>query len=108
METENKHVNEAGKIYPMDMLPIDAKYKLYNLRLPDHNNVTIEKYLKFYNFIVVDDIVYVSDDTHCKKLLFYYFNASYGSIKKLTVPHAIIQGKYVIKNRFGYTSMIQE
>lgn len=77
---------------------------LYALRLSDHKDIPYDEYIKFFNFIVVDDVVYCTDDESTEKRVSTYFKAREGNemcLFSLTFPDVIIKNRSVIKNRYG-------
>lgn len=77
---------------------------LYSLRLSEHKDIPYEEYINFFNFIVVDDVVYCTDDESTEKRVNTYFKAREGNemhLFSLTLPDVIIKNGSVIKNRYG-------
>lgn len=77
---------------------------LYSLRLKEHMPVSYDNYIKLFNFIVVDDVVYCTDDESTEKRVSTYFKAREGNemcFFSLTLPDVIIKNGSVIKNRYG-------
>lgn len=88
----------------MSELKPEVLETLYSLRLSEHKDIPYEEYINFFNFIVVDDVVYCTDDESTEKRVSTYFKAREGNemhLFSLTLPDVIIKNGSVIKNRYG-------
>lgn len=83
---------------------------LYSLRLRVHEDVPYEDYIKIFDFVVVDDVIYHDNSDYSKTKEKRYLEAmkTPGSIKLALLPSVIIKNNYVIKNRYGKTSAFSE
>ena len=76
---------------------------LYRFRLREHEEYSMEEYMKLYSFIVVDDVVYSTPDASRRVEEFERYAGSY--FFQRCLPDAIIRDGAVVKNRFGMMNL---
>lgn len=79
---------------------------LYTLRLFDDVSVPYEEYVKRFDFVVIDDVIYHDGSESCKQREKQYLEAlkTPKSVKIAQIPSVVIKIGLVEKNRFGHTS----
>lgn len=88
---------------PMSEIPNTVLRLLYFLRPHDAFKVPFDVFVRRYEFIVVDDVAYYSEDCDMSRIT-KYLDIPGPSILRAQIPDAIVSNGYVLKNRFGYNS----
>lgn len=86
----------------MAELPNQIKNLLYTNKVKGLD-VKYEDFINMYCLIVVDNVIYHSDDEFSNGVLKKYIDTS-DELRKAALPHAIIIDGKIIKNRYGYTN----
>ena len=98
MKQREKELSEK----PLNELPNYVKDTLYLYKLKGCN-IQYDDFINWYHFILVDNIVYHSDDIFSNLRLKEYAQAS-DTLRKLALPDAVIYGDKIVKNRYGNIS----
>jgi len=87
-------------------IPRHTLYFLYSLRLFDDASVPYEEYVKRFDFVVIDGVIYHDGSENCKQREKQYLEAlkTPESVIKALIPSVVIKIGLVGKNRFGHTS----
>lgn len=88
----------------INQLPNDIKILLYKHKLECFNG-QCEDLISMYSLILVDNVMYHSDDEFSNGMLKRFLNSS-DEYRKAALPHAIIMGGKIIKNRYGHTTKL--
>ena len=92
------------KIKLINQLPNDIKILLYKHKLESFNG-KCDDLINMYSFMLVDDVIYISNDEFSNRMLKRFINSS-DEVIKCALPHAIIMCGKIIKNRYGHTTKL--
>lgn len=102
LNSKNSDVKETTT-KPMSDIPESVLRVLYFHRLRDAFKVPFDVYVRKYDFIVANDIVYYSEDCDMSRIK-KYLEIPGPSVLRAQIPDAIVSNGYVLKNRFGYNN----
>lgn len=84
----------------MNDLPEKYREALYQKRIKFPTPYQKEEFLGLYNSVLIDNVVYLKEGYKLPEECFK------SQFKLALMVHAIIEGDYVIKNRYGYDGKI--
>ena len=86
-------------------LPEEVIRSIYWHRLYDDKDVPCNKYMERFLFVVVDNVVYCSDDTFIQENVQKYLQyMQTDSLCAVRLPYVVIKNGLILKNRYGHTS----
>ena len=91
--------NKSKKL--MEEIPEKVLSLLYFMRLIDDIEVPYDEYVKRYNLIAVDNVIYYTPDCDDWRVEEYMKTPVYGVARKY-IPDAIYEDGVIIKNRYGH------